>query len=108
MGSDDDMDVGPDEREPGSDVESTAGRMRHDLQRILIPAPMSAKPLTGYLCPRPHLMGGERIQVTAHVTEHSEIVERWQLSDEDVRWYRLEAYKKKWVTLKVDTRTPVF
>lgn len=74
---------------------------------MLISQPMSAKPFDAHLCPRPHLLNGERIQVTAYYTEHGEIVERWQLSDTDVRWYRLEAYQGKWITLKVDKRTPI-
>ena len=68
---------------------------------------MSAQPYTDYKPPRPTLLSGERIQVTAHVTEHSEIVERWQFSETDVRWYRLERWEQERVTLKIAKRVPV-
>jgi hypothetical protein len=68
---------------------------------------MAATPTDAYIPPKPHAWTGERIQVTAHVTENGEIVERWQFSETDVRWYRLEAWKEKWVTLKVDKRVPL-
>jgi hypothetical protein len=93
--------------QPAGDTQPQTKRPRQELQRILISQPMSTKPFEGYLCPHPHLLSGEQVQVTAHYTEHGEIVERWQLSDTDVRWYRLEAWKQKWVTLKVDSRTPI-
>jgi hypothetical protein len=68
---------------------------------------MSSTPTNARIPPKPHLLNGERVQVTMHVTEIGEIVERWQLSDDDVRWYRLEFYKERWVTLKVERRVPI-
>jgi len=82
-------------------------QVRRELHRILIDAPMSATPFAGRTPPAPVNCRGERIQVTCHLTEHGEIVERWQFSDHDVRWYRLECFRTRWITLKVDQRTPV-
>ena len=76
-------------------------QVRRELQR------MSATPFSGRTPPKPVNALGERIQVTCHVSEAGEIVERWQLSETDVRWYRLEAFRERWVTVKVDSRTPV-
>ena len=39
--------------------------------------------------------------------EFGHIVERWQFSETDVRWYHLQAWKDKWVTMKVEKRTAV-
>lgn len=93
--------------QPESNSQPAPSRPKQELQRVLIPQPMSAKPYPDYLPPKPHRLDGSRIQVTAFYTEHSEIVERWEMSETDVRWYRLEAWKQRWVTLKLDKRTPV-
>jgi hypothetical protein len=58
--------------------------------RIRIPQPMSAQPTDQWTPPQPRDMRGERIQVTAHATEQGEIVERWQISESEVWWYRIE------------------
>ena len=92
---------------PESNAVPQDTRPRHELQRILIAQPMSATPTDAWLPPKPHLADGTRVQVTAHVSEHGEIVERWALSDDDVRWYRLECWKARWVAIKVDRRTPI-
>lgn len=95
------------ELQPASDSQPAPSRDKRELQRILIPQPMSATPYDSYLPPKPIGGNGERIQVTAYVTENSEIVERWQFSETDVRFYRLECWRRAWVTLKIDKRTPI-
>jgi len=81
--------------------------MVRELHRVLIPEPMGAKPFDGRMPPRPVDWQGNRIQVTVHTSEFGEIVERWQLSDTDVRWYRLELYDERRITLKVPRRVAV-
>ncbi len=93
--------------QPARDSQPTPSRSKKELQRILISQPMLAKPYDSYLPPQPVDGNGQRIQVTAFYTEHSEIVERWQFSDTDIRWYRLELWKSAWVAMKIDKRTPV-
>lgn len=39
--------------------------------------------------------------------ERGEIVERWLLSETDERWYKLEAWRDKWVTLKMAKRVAI-
>ncbi len=42
-----------------------------------------------------------------HVNEFGWLVERWQFSDTDVRWYRLETWNgAKWVTIKGKSKVP--
>lgn len=91
-------------REDMGRLESPA--VRRELQRIRIAEPMSAHPFDGRTPPKPVDCTGQRIQVTCHVTEFGEIVERWQFSETDVRWYRLECFKSRWITLKVEKRVP--
>ena len=93
--------------QPPRYTQPTLEKPRAEIQRILISQPMLATPTDAWLPPRPHLPGGERIQVTAHVTENSEIVERWQFSETDVRWYRLERYSTRWVSIKVERKVPI-
>lgn len=80
--------------------------VRRELQRVRIAEPMSATPFDGRTPPKPVDATGQRIQVTCHVTEFGEIVERWQFSETDVRWYRLECFRSRWITLKVEKRVP--
>jgi hypothetical protein len=76
--------------QPEGNLQPALERARRETQRILIPPPMSATPTDAWTPPRPRDAQGERIQVTAHVSEQGHIVERWQITDEDIRWYRLE------------------
>lgn len=91
-------------REDAVRLESPA--VRRELQRVRIAEPMSAHPFDGRTPPHPVDARGQPIQVTCHVTEFGEIVERWQLSDTDVRWYRLECFRSRWITLKIEKRVP--
>jgi len=78
-----------------------------EIHRILVSQPMSAQPYDGHKPPLPVDVRGKRIQVTVHVDEFGHIVERWQFSETDVRWYHLQAWKEKWVTMKVEKRQAV-
>jgi len=95
------------ELQPASDSQQEIAQPRPEVHRILISEPMSATATDSWKPPRPRNAKGERIQVTAHVSEHGEIVERWHFSDTDVRWYRLERYEGKRVTIKVERRVAV-
>lgn len=96
----------PDRSTKENDERLALPSVRRELQRVLISAPMSAQPFDGRTPPQPVDARGQRIQVTCHTTEFAEIVERWQFSDTDVRWYRLECFKTRWITLKVEKRVP--
>lgn len=79
----------------------------NEIQRILISRPIGVTPFYGYKVPHPRLQDGTRVQVNAYASDTGEIVERWLLSETDERWYRLEAWKDKWVTLKMSRRVAV-
>jgi hypothetical protein len=68
---------------------------------------MSTQPYDAWKPPKPHHANGEPIQVTVFHDEFGHIVERWQLSDTDVRWYKLEKWRNAWVTMKVEKQTAV-
>jgi hypothetical protein len=78
-----------------------------EIQRHWVPQPMSSQPYDAWTPPKPRDAKGELIQVTAHVDEFGHVVERWQFSETDVRWYRLEKYEDRWVSIKVAKRTAV-
>jgi hypothetical protein len=79
----------------------------HELQRTRIDQPMSTTPLIGYTPPHPRHANGERIQVTAYSDEMGRTVERWHLSDDDVRWYHVEKYARQRITITKDVRGPL-
>jgi len=79
----------------------------NEIQRILISRPIGAQPFDGHRVPRPHLQDGTLVQVNAYVSDTGEIVERWLLSETDERWYKLEAWRDKWVTLKMAKRVAI-
>jgi hypothetical protein len=79
----------------------------HELQRTLIPQPMSTTPLMGYTPPRPRDFAGELIQVTAFSDEFGRTVERWQFNDTDVRWYHVEKFVKKRVVVTTERQVPL-
>lgn len=81
--------------------------MAREIQRSLVSQPMSTTPYDEWKCPQPRDVHGQRIQVTAYYDESGHVVERWQFSETDVRWYRLEAFKERWVAIKVQARTAV-
>lgn len=58
--------------------------------RYLIPQPMATFDAPNYMPPQPRLANGERIQVTAFLDQDNKIVERWQFSDSEVKWYAVE------------------
>jgi hypothetical protein len=68
---------------------------------------MSTTPLVGYTPPKPHHANGERIQVTAFYDEMGRTVERWEFGEDDVRWYHVEKYVRKKVTVTTEVREPV-
>lgn len=75
-----------------------------DRARILIAQPMGTIPAQNYTPPKPHLLNGELVQVTAFTDEHGRLVERWQFSDDDVRWYEvLESGKQTVGTKPLET-----
>jgi hypothetical protein len=78
-----------------------------ELQRTLISQPMSTTPLIGYTPPKPRDAQGNRIQVTAYSDEYGRTVERWDLSETDVRWYHVEKYVRKRVTVTTERRAPL-
>jgi hypothetical protein len=78
-----------------------------ELQRTLISQPMSTTPLMGYTVPRPRDMAGELIQVNAFHDEMGRTVERWQFSEDDVRWYHVEKFVRKRVTVVVERGAPI-
>jgi hypothetical protein len=80
---------------------------RDELQRITVSEPMSLTPYDGIAAPHPHAANGEAIQVNVFHDECGHIIERWLLSETDVRYYRLEKWDSKWVSVKVPTRKPV-
>jgi hypothetical protein len=90
-----------------SDTRTEVAKPRPEVQRVSISPPMGAAPYDAWKPPRPVDYKGERIQVTAHITEFNEVVERWQFSDTDVRWYRVERYRQERVTVKVERRGPL-
>lgn len=94
-----------DEVQSESVMQFPAKKFHGDIHRILISPPMSATPTDARKPCLPKDFKGQGIQVTVYVSEHSEIVERWQFSDTDVRWYRLEAGSERRITLKVERRT---
>jgi len=63
--------------------------MKREKRRFLVPQPMATFPLENYPVPRPHLLGGEKVQVLAFKNEHGKVVEKWHLSDTDIRWYEV-------------------
>jgi hypothetical protein len=65
-----------------------AGKMAEH-NRFLIPQPMGTIPAENYAPPKPRLLNGDAVQVTAFTDEHMRLVERWQFSDTDVRWYEV-------------------
>jgi hypothetical protein len=67
---------------------------------------MATQPYEYEFSPQPVLPNGARVQVTAFLDENGAVVERWQFSDTDIRWYRLEAYQGRRVTIKVERRAP--
>jgi hypothetical protein len=79
----------------------------NEIQRILISRPIGTTPFDGHRVPRPHLQDGTLVQVNAYVSDTGEIVERWLLSETDERWYKLEAWRDKWVTLKMAKRVAI-
>lgn len=81
--------------------------IRGEIHRILVSQPMSAQPYDAWKPPRVLVLGGERIQITAHMDEFSHVVERWQFSETDVRWYRLEKWDERRVSIKVQQRAAV-
>jgi hypothetical protein len=87
---------------PGKDA--PVERQHKEIHRVKIEAPMAAQPYEFSGLAKPHFFDGTRIQVNAFISEHGEIVERWQFSDTDVRWYRLEVYQEKRIVLKVAKR----
>lgn len=87
-------------------MSETENRYR-ELHRIAITQPMSTTPYPEHRCARPVLLNGERVQVTAFFDEHGRIVERWQLNDDDVRWYELQALAQRRVTIKVERRSAI-
>ena|SRR5258706_11825888 len=80
---------------------------RDEVQRIAVSPPLSAAPTSDWTVPQPTTSTGERIQVTAHLDEYGRILERWQFSDEDVRWYKLQAFKDQFISYKRAQRVPV-
>ena len=78
-----------------------------ELQRTKISQPMSTTPLAGYKVPRPVDLAGELIQVTAFHDELGRTVERWQFSESDVRWYHVEKFVKKRVTITTERAVPI-
>jgi hypothetical protein len=79
----------------------------HEIQRILVPPPMSATPYDGVKPCKPVDCKGERIQVTVFHDESNHVLERWQFSETDVRWYRLEAYTERHVRMRITVRKAV-
>lgn len=61
----------------------------------------------GYTVPRPRDSAGELIQVTAFSDEFGRTVERWQFSETDVRWYHVEKFTRKKVTVTVERSSPL-
>jgi hypothetical protein len=88
--------------ESKSDRRTEVEKPRPEVQRISISPPMGATPTDVWIPPKPRDYKGERIQVTAYISEFNEIVERWQFSDTDVRWYRVERHTQERVSVKVD------
>ncbi len=78
-----------------------------ELQRTAIGQPMSTTPLSGYKVPCPVDGAGERIQVTAFFDELGRTVERWQFSETDVRWYHVEKFVDRRVTVTTQVRGPI-
>lgn len=78
----------------------------NEIQRIAISRPIGCTPFQGHRVPRPHLQDGTLVQVNAYVSDTGEIVERWLLSETD-EWYKLEAWRDKWITLKIARRIAV-
>src|SRR5437879_12959142 len=76
--------------ESKSDTRKEAAGKQRIVHRVLVPQPIGVQQTDQWTPCRPQNFKGERIQVTAHANEHGEIVERWQFSDTDVRWYRIE------------------
>lgn len=81
--------------------------MKNEVHRILVDAPMGAKPYDAWTPCRPRDAEGNRIQVTSHVDEYGHVLERWQFSETDVRWYRLEKYVDRRITIKVERKSAV-
>jgi hypothetical protein len=73
----------------GDTRQETTGKQR-TVHRVLVPQPIGVQETDQWTPTRAQNCKGERIQVTAHANEHGEIVERWQFSDTDVKWYRIE------------------
>lgn len=80
-------------RAPGRDVVEE--------HRILIPQPITREDAPVHRVPRPLDAAGNRIQITAYLDLEMQIVERWQFSDEDVRWYRIEKREREPITQRV-------
>ncbi len=81
--------------------------LRSDLQRLLIPEPGKVEPYPEWPVPHPVLPMGVKVQVNAYHDEHGNVLERWILSETDVRWYRLEKWVNRWVTVQVAQKKPV-
>ena len=77
------------------------------MHRVLVPPPMGAKPYDGWTPCQPVDYKGDRIQVTAHMDEWGHVLERWQFNETDVRWYKLEKFDERRVTIKVERKTAV-
>jgi hypothetical protein len=75
--------------------------LRSDLQRYLIPEPGKVEPYPEWTVPHPILPNGVKVQVNAYHDEHGNVLERWMLSESDVRWYRLERWVNRWITVQV-------
>jgi hypothetical protein len=78
-----------------------------ELQRTLIGQPMSTTPLPEFKVPHAVDIAGEKIQITAFFDEMGRTVERWQFSDTDVRWYHVEKFVTKRVTVYVERGAPI-
>jgi hypothetical protein len=89
------------EQEPRRLTWSDHAPLRSDLQRFLIPEPVNVTRYEEWPVPHPVLPGEVKVQVNAYHDEHGNVLERWMLSETDVRWYRLEKWDNRLVTVQV-------
>ena len=78
-----------------------------ELQRVLVPDPGNVEAYPEWIPPVVRWPGTERMQVTSHHDTFGNVLERWQYSDTDIRWYRVEKFINRWVTVRISEKKPV-
>lgn len=78
-----------------------------ELQRTRIDPPLGLKPYPEHRCPRPVLGDGTRVQVLPFHDELGRVIERWDFSEVDIRYYHVEKFVRKRVMVEYDAKGPV-